>query len=62
MYCKKRRKVMLAKYWKKIGMLILIIACVFNIMGKLVNKLSLNKEMLYSAEYIYNQEQKNETK
>ena len=25
---------MLAKYWKKIGMLILIIACVFNIMGK----------------------------
>lgn len=44
---------MLAKYWKKIGMLILIIACIFNIMGKLVNKLSLNKEMLYSAEYIY---------
>lgn len=36
---------MLAKYWKKIGMLILIIACVFNIMSKLVNKLSLNKEM-----------------
>lgn len=53
---------MLAKYWKKIGMLILIIACVFNIMGKLVNKLSLNKEMLYSAEYMYKQEQKNETK
>lgn len=52
---------MFAKYWKKIGMLILIVACVFNIMGKLINKLSLNKEMLYSAEYIYN-EQKNETK
>lgn len=48
---------MLAKYWKKIGMLILIIACVFNIMGKLVNKLSLNKEMLYSAEYMYEQSQ-----
>ena len=44
---------MLAKSWKKIGMLILIIACVFNIMGKLVNKLSINKEMLYSAEYMY---------
>ncbi len=43
---------MLAKYWKKIGMLILIIACVFNIMGKLVNKVSLNKEMLYSAQYM----------
>ena len=53
---------MLATYWKKIGMLILIIACVFNIMGKLINKLSLNKEMLYSAEYMYSQEEKNETK
>lgn len=52
---------MLAKYWKKIGMLILIIACVFNIMGKLVHKLSLNKEMIYSAEYMYEQ-QKNENK
>ena len=52
---------MLAKYWKKIGMLILIIACVFNIMGKLVNKLSLNKETLYSAEYMH-EEQKSENK
>ena len=43
---------MLAKYWKKIGMLILIIACVFNIMSKLVNKISINKEMLYSAVYM----------
>lgn len=55
---------MLAKYWKKIGMLILIVACVFNIMGKLVNKLSLNKEMLYSAEYMYEnkENEKNENK
>ena len=53
---------MLAKYWKKIGMLILIIACEFNIMSKLVNKLSLNKEMIYSAEFMYNQEEKNQTK
>ena len=53
---------MLAKYWKKIGMLILIIACVFKIMSKLVNKLSLNKEMIYSAEFMYNQEEKNQTK
>ena len=43
---------MLSKNWKKIGMLILIIACIFNIMGKLVHKLSLNKEMLYSAQYM----------
>lgn len=57
---------MLAKYWKRIGMLILIIACVFNIMNKLVHKLSLNKEMIYSAEYMIKQDiqemQKNKTK
>lgn len=53
---------MLAKNWKKIGMLILIIACVFNIMGKLVNKLSLNKEMLYSATYMNEQENQEEQK
>ena len=47
---------MLKKYWKKIGMLILIIACVFNVMNKLVHKLSLNKEMLQSAQYIFSQE------
>mgnify|MGYP000259549691 FL=1 len=49
---------MLSKNWKKIGMLILIIACIFNIMGKLVHKLSLNKEMLYSAQYMDKQENK----
>ena len=53
---------MLAKYWKKIGMLILIIACVFNIMSKLVHKLSLNKEMLYSAQYMFQQEEENKQK
>ena len=42
-------------------MLILIIACVFNIMSKLVHKLSLNKEMLYSAEYMQEQQEENET-
>ena len=64
MYIKeKRRKNMLAKYWKKIGLLILIIACVFNIMSKLVHKLSLDSEMLSSAQYIYDQQQnENETK
>ena len=56
----RKKKHMLAKYWKKIGMLILIIACVFNIMNKLVHKLSLNSEMLSSAQYIYDQQQ-NET-
>ena len=50
---------MIAKYWKKIGMLILIVACVFNVMSKLVNKISLNKEMIYSAMYMQQQEQQN---
>ena len=49
---------MLQKNWKKIGLIILIIACIFNVMGKLIHKLSLDKEMLYSAEYM--QEQQNE--
>jgi hypothetical protein len=53
---------MIAKYWKKIGMLILIIACIFNIMGKLVHKLSLNKEMLSSAQYMYEENEKKENK
>ena len=48
---------MLKRNWKKIGMLILIIACIFNIMSKLVNKLSLNKEMIYSAEYMYDKQE-----
>ncbi len=49
---------MLAKHWKKIAMIILIVACVFNVMSKLVNKLSLDKEMLQSATYVY-EENKN---
>lgn len=53
---------MLKKYWKKIGLLILIIACVFNVMNKLVHKLSLNKEMLQSAQYIFSQENENNKK
>ena len=53
---------MLKKYWKKIGMLILIIACVFNVMNKLVHKLSLNKEMLQSAQDVYNEKNTNTQK
>lgn len=49
---------MLAKYWKKIGIFILIVACIFNVMTKLVKKVSLNTELKESAEYI--QEQYNE--
>ena len=43
---------MLAKYWKKIGLFILIVACVFNVMNKFVNKLSLENELEASATYV----------
>jgi len=49
---------MLAKYWKKIGLFILIVACVFNIMYKFVHKMSLEHELEASATYI-NQENEN---
>ena len=43
---------MIAKYWKKIGLLILIIACLFNIVTKLVQKTSLVSELQSSVQYI----------
>lgn len=46
---------MLARYWKKIGLFILIIACIFNIMNKFIHKLSLENELESSATYV-NQE------
>lgn len=48
---------MLKTHWKRIGMILLIVACIFNVMGKLIHKLSLNKEMLYSVEYMEEKEQ-----
>ena len=50
---------MLAKIWKKLALLILILACILNVMNKLVHKLSLDKEMVYSAEYMMQQEENN---
>ena len=52
---------MLARCWKKIGLFILIVACIFNVMGKLVNKLSLENELEASATYV-NQEKQEEDK
>ncbi len=54
---------MLAKYWKKIGLIIVILACIVNVMVKLINKTSLDEEMISSAQYVYdqnNEEQNNE--
>ena len=56
---------MLSKYWKKIGLIIVIVACVFNVMIKLINKLSMDKEMVASAQYVQdnsNEQQKEEKK
>ena len=51
---------MLAKYWKKIGLFILIVACVFNVMSKFVNKLSLNDELEASATYVHQENSENQ--
>lgn len=42
----------MAKIWKKLGLLILIIACLFNIVSKLTTKVSLNDEISASADYV----------
>lgn len=46
---------MLSKIWKKVCILILIVACLFNIVLKLVNRISFNKEALTSAQYMQKQ-------
>ena len=48
---------MLAKIWKIICLAILIIACLFNVVSKLVNRISLNNELVSSAEYMYQEYQ-----
>lgn len=46
---------MLAKIWKKVCIAVLVFACLFNIVSKLVHKVSFNKEILSSAQYMYNE-------
>ena len=50
---------MIAKIWKKLLLFILIVACLFNIVIKIVNKNSLNTELEASAKYIQEQEKEN---
>ena len=47
---------MIAKIWKKALLFIMIIACLFNIVNKLVHKASLEKELESSAQYIQKQQ------
>ena len=53
---------MLAKIWKKVCVFILIVACIFNIMLKLVKKLSFKEELEQAATYIYEEYQEKENK
>lgn len=46
---------MLSKIWKKVCVFILIVACLFNIVFKLVNRVSFNKEAVSSAKYMLEQ-------
>ena len=50
---------MIAKIWKKLLFAILIIACLFNIVNKLVHKASLEQELQSSAQYIQEQRAEN---
>ncbi len=43
---------MLAKIWKKLCIFILIVACLFNIVMKLIGRISFNQEAVESAKYI----------
>ncbi len=45
---------MLGKYWKKIVLLILIIACLFNITTKLIHRNSLKEELKATFNYKQN--------
>lgn len=51
---------MVAKLWKKVLFVILIIACLFNIVNKLVHKASLEQELESSAQYIQQQKAEGE--
>ena len=47
---------MIAKYWKKIGLIILVIACLFNIVSKIVKRTPLKEQLIQTAEYVLNKE------
>ncbi len=51
---------MAARIWKKVLFVVLIVACLFNIVFKLVKKLPFNEELRSSAQYVT--EQDNEKK
>ena len=49
---------MIAKYWKKVGLIVLVIACLFNVVNKLVKRTSIKQQLIETAQYVLNQENK----
>ena len=49
----------MAKIWKKLLLVILIVACLFNVVSKIVKRYSLKEEMQSSIQY-KEEHQKNE--
>lgn len=47
---------MIAKYWKKIGLIVLIIACLFNVVSKIVKRTTLKEQLIETAQYVLKQE------
>ena len=50
---------MVAKVWKKVILFVLVIACLFNIVDKLVHRVPLKQELEASARYTYQKQQNN---
>ena len=48
---------MIAKIWKKVIFVILIVACLFNIISKFVKRVAVIDELKASAQYQYDLEQ-----
>lgn len=46
---------MIAKYWKKIGLIILMIACLFNVVSKIVKRTPLKEQLIQTAQFVLQQ-------
>ena len=53
---------MIAKIWKKVIFIILVVACLFNIVSKFVKRNTFKEELRASAQYQYELEQEKTNK
>lgn len=49
----------MSKIWKKLLLVILILACLFNVVSKIVKRYSLKEELESAAQYIEEQNENN---